>query len=173
MRSSNGYFREELLSSSSQDAGYRAPAILSPSPSTGLRLTLPHPLPSIRGGLPFTSGMGNLSDNTIEPPYTSHLMRQYSNPALCTTASARNSPGPTMTPQLCLFENPHAPDLPRAYEAANVLGGTKNKKRRGNLPKEATDKLQAWFVAHLHHPYPREYEKQELMNQTKLKISMS
>ncbi len=173
MRSSNSYFRQELLSSSSQDAGYRAPAILSPSPSTGLRLTLPHPFPSIGGGLPFLSGMGNLSDNTIEPPYTNHLMRQYSIPALCTTASARNCLGPTMTLQLCLFESPHALDLPRAYEAANVLGGTKNKKKRESLPKEATDKLKVWFVAHLHHPYPTENEKQELMNQTKLQISMS
>jgi hypothetical protein len=45
------------------------------------------------------------------------------------------------------------------------------RKRRGNLPKETTDKLRSWFVAHLHHPYPTEDEKQELMMQTGLQMS--
>lgn len=50
-------------------------------------------------------------------------------------------------------------------------GDNKQRKRRGNLPKETTDKLRAWFVAHLHHPYPTEDEKQELMRQTGLQMS--
>ena len=49
---------------------------------------------------------------------------------------------------------------------------SKQRKRRGNLPKETTDKLRAWFVAHLQHPYPTEDEKQELMRQTGLQMSM-
>jgi Homeobox KN domain len=48
---------------------------------------------------------------------------------------------------------------------------TKTRKRRGNLPKETTDKLRAWFICHLHHPYPTEDEKQSLMSQTGLQIS--
>ncbi|KAI1501224.1 hypothetical protein F5X99DRAFT_205295 [Biscogniauxia marginata] len=47
----------------------------------------------------------------------------------------------------------------------------KQRKRRGNLPKETTDKLRAWFVAHLHHPYPTEDEKQDLMRQTGLQMN--
>lgn len=47
----------------------------------------------------------------------------------------------------------------------------KQRKRRGNLPKETTDKLRAWFVAHLQHPYPTEDEKQDLMRQTGLQIN--
>ncbi|RDA86630.1 hypothetical protein CP533_1561, partial [Ophiocordyceps camponoti-saundersi (nom. inval.)] len=50
-------------------------------------------------------------------------------------------------------------------------GDAKQRKRRGNLPKETTDKLRAWFVAHLHHPYPTEEEKQELMRQTGLQMN--
>ncbi|KAK8082503.1 hypothetical protein PG996_001284 [Apiospora saccharicola] len=50
-------------------------------------------------------------------------------------------------------------------------GDNKQRKRRGNLPKETTDKLRAWFVAHLHHPYPTEDEKQSLMRQTGLQMS--
>ncbi|KAK0629746.1 homeobox KN domain-containing protein [Bombardia bombarda] len=50
-------------------------------------------------------------------------------------------------------------------------GDNKQRKRRGNLPKETTDKLRAWFVAHLHHPYPTEDEKQELMRQTGLAMN--
>ncbi|KAI9731266.1 MAG: hypothetical protein M1818_007891 [Claussenomyces sp. TS43310] len=49
--------------------------------------------------------------------------------------------------------------------------GSKQRKRRGNLPKETTDKLRAWFVAHLQHPYPTEDEKQELMRQTGLQMN--
>lgn len=48
---------------------------------------------------------------------------------------------------------------------------TKQRKRRGNLPKETTDKLRSWFMAHLHHPYPTEDEKQELMRQTGLQMN--
>ncbi|PHH68198.1 hypothetical protein CDD82_744 [Ophiocordyceps australis] len=47
----------------------------------------------------------------------------------------------------------------------------KQRKRRGNLPKETTDKLRSWFVAHLQHPYPTEDEKQELMRQTGLQMN--
>ncbi|KAJ1337669.1 homeobox protein TGIF1 [Microdochium nivale] len=47
----------------------------------------------------------------------------------------------------------------------------KQRKRRGNLPKETTDKLRAWFVGHLQHPYPTEDEKQDLMRQTGLQMN--
>ncbi|KAI1327889.1 hypothetical protein F5Y16DRAFT_182698 [Xylariaceae sp. FL0255] len=52
-----------------------------------------------------------------------------------------------------------------------MSGDSKQRKRRGNLPKETTDKLRAWFVAHLHHPYPTEDEKQDLMRQTGLQMN--
>lgn len=48
---------------------------------------------------------------------------------------------------------------------------TKQRKRRGNLPKDTTDKLRTWFHAHLTHPYPTEDEKQDLMNRTGLQMS--
>lgn len=53
----------------------------------------------------------------------------------------------------------------------SLTGDNKQRKRRGNLPKETTDKLRAWFVAHLQHPYPTEDEKQDLMRQTGLQMS--
>ncbi|KAI8660594.1 Homeobox domain-containing protein [Fusarium keratoplasticum] len=54
---------------------------------------------------------------------------------------------------------------------SSLNGDNKQRKRRGNLPKETTDKLRAWFVAHLQHPYPTEDEKQELMRQTGLQMN--
>ncbi|RDL34374.1 uncharacterized protein BP5553_07502 [Venustampulla echinocandica] len=48
---------------------------------------------------------------------------------------------------------------------------TKQRRRRGNLPKETTDLLKAWFMGHLQHPYPTEDEKQDLMRQTGLQIN--
>lgn len=47
----------------------------------------------------------------------------------------------------------------------------KQRKRRGNLPKETTDKLGRWFSANLAHPYPTEDQKQTLMRETGLAMS--
>ncbi|KKZ59970.1 hypothetical protein EMCG_00812 [[Emmonsia] crescens] len=48
---------------------------------------------------------------------------------------------------------------------------SKNKKRRGNLPKSVTDVLRAWFHEHLDHPYPSEEDKQMFISRTGLTIS--
>jgi len=45
------------------------------------------------------------------------------------------------------------------------------RKRRGNLPKDATKILKDWFHAHTDSPYPSEEEKQELCDMTKLQMS--
>lgn len=67
---------------------------------------------------------------------------------------------------------PHYGEYMRFGEMGmGMSGDNKQRKRRGNLPKETTDKLRAWFVAHLNHPYPTEDEKQELMRQTGLQMS--
>ena len=42
------------------------------------------------------------------------------------------------------------------------------RRRRGNLPKWATDYLKQWFFDHIAHPYPTEQEKQELCKLTGL-----
>ena len=63
-----------------------------------------------------------------------------------------------------------AASLPYRIDLNEGIDG-KQRKRRGNLPKETTDELRAWFVAHLQHPYPTEDEKQELMRQTGLQMS--
>ncbi|KAG5924361.1 hypothetical protein E4U42_004653 [Claviceps africana] len=57
------------------------------------------------------------------------------------------------------------------YIDTGTGGDSKQRKRRGNLPKETTDLLRSWFVAHLQHPYPTEDEKQELMRQTGLQMN--
>lgn len=43
------------------------------------------------------------------------------------------------------------------------------KKRRGNLPKEATDMFRAWFSEHQDHPYPTDEEKKELAIKTNVR----
>ncbi|XDG00895.1 hypothetical protein ABKA04_000510 [Annulohypoxylon sp. FPYF3050] len=63
-------------------------------------------------------------------------------------------------------------NLMRIRDYGMVMNGEgKQRKRRGNLPKETTDKLRAWFVAHLQHPYPSEEEKHDLMRQTGLQLN--
>ena len=63
-------------------------------------------------------------------------------------------------------KGPYSPDT------SDLLAQTRQRKRRGNLPKETTDKLRSWFLSHLTHPYPTEEEKQELMKKTGLQMSM-
>eukprot|EP01117_Protostelium_nocturnum_P018439 TRINITY_DN7713_c0_g1_i2.p1 TRINITY_DN7713_c0_g1~~TRINITY_DN7713_c0_g1_i2.p1 ORF type:complete len:356 (+),score=103.95 TRINITY_DN7713_c0_g1_i2:103-1170(+) len=46
-----------------------------------------------------------------------------------------------------------------------------SKKRRGNLPKSATNLLKAWLFNHIFHPYPTEEEKGTLSVQTGLSIN--
>lgn len=76
------------------------------------------------------------------------------------------------TPFSAVGYGPHYQEYMRFGELGiGMSGDNKQRKRRGNLPKETTDKLRAWFVAHLHHPYPTEDEKQELMRQTGLQMS--
>ncbi|KAF2433454.1 hypothetical protein EJ08DRAFT_555005, partial [Tothia fuscella] len=45
------------------------------------------------------------------------------------------------------------------------------RKRRGNLPKEATKAFKEWFQEHKDSPYPSEDEKQRLCDMTKLNMS--
>ena len=48
---------------------------------------------------------------------------------------------------------------------------TRNRKRRGNLPRQVTDILRTWFHEHLDHPYPSEEEKQKFMHATGLTLA--
>ncbi|KAI4273856.1 MAG: hypothetical protein LQ337_004347 [Flavoplaca oasis] len=48
------------------------------------------------------------------------------------------------------------------------VGDNRNKKRRGNLPKQTTDVLRAWLHDHLDHAYPSEEQKQHLIRETGL-----
>ena len=57
------------------------------------------------------------------------------------------------------------------YEPSGDYGDSKHKRRRGNLPKNVTDTLRAWFTDHVAHPYPTEEEKQMLMARTGLTMS--
>jgi hypothetical protein len=51
------------------------------------------------------------------------------------------------------------------------VGGSQPRRRRGNLPRDTTDILKAWFSEHLAHPYPTEDEKQMLCNRTGLAMT--
>ncbi|KAL7934444.1 hypothetical protein V8C35DRAFT_28169 [Trichoderma chlorosporum] len=72
------------------------------------------------------------------------------------------------------YHNPHYVETNHSHpygELGAMAGESKQRKRRGNLPKETTDKLRSWFISHLQHPYPTEDEKQELVRQTGLQMN--
>ncbi|EED14961.1 homeobox transcription factor, putative [Talaromyces stipitatus ATCC 10500] len=75
----------------------------------------------------------------------------------------------------------HSHTLPASSTSFGAMGGggggandlldSRGKRRRGNLPKNVTDVLRAWFHEHLDHPYPTEEDKQRFMNETNLTMS--
>ena len=62
----------------------------------------------------------------------------------------------------------HAVESKRKGDA---LEQESQKKRRGNLPKRATNLLKKWLFEHLFHPYPTEEQKRALASQTGLTIN--
>lgn len=54
---------------------------------------------------------------------------------------------------------------------ANPAADHPARRRRGNLPKEATARLNDWFAQHASYPYPKEEEKQRLQEETGLSMS--
>jgi len=61
----------------------------------------------------------------------------------------------------------HHPSSPTVCGDAD----SRNRRRRGNLPKEVTDILRVWFHEHLDHPYPTEEDKQAFASRTGLTIN--
>lgn len=57
------------------------------------------------------------------------------------------------------------------WEASEALAESGNRRRRGNLPKESTAVLNAWFCQHMTYPYPKEEEKHRLQVETGLSMS--
>jgi hypothetical protein len=71
-------------------------------------------------------------------------------------------------------ESYHHQPQPYSYTFQSTLGvdqNSFNRKRRGNLPKEATGILKAWFSTHRESPYPTEDEKMSLCQQTGLTLN--
>lgn len=112
--------------------------------------------------------------NAYEPPSSHHqgtYSQRYHSPA-----RGQSFSGPTGRDRTPFSAVSHhyssSTNYPYGIEMAETGTEGKQRKRRGNLPKETTDKLRAWFHAHIQHPYPTEDEKQELMRQTGLQMSM-
>ncbi|KAJ4421417.1 homeodomain super [Neurospora sp. IMI 360204] len=85
-------------------------------------------------------------------------------------------PGPQQNPyeQRARSERPRYPHPwgSQSDSAVSPRGGDGGKnKRRGNLPKEVTEKLYAWLYGHLNHPYPTEDEKQKMMRETNMQMN--
>ena len=76
------------------------------------------------------------------------------------------------TPFTVIGYGPHNQDYMRYGEMGRGMGrDNKHRKWGGNIPKETTNKLSAWFIAHLHPPYPTKDDKQELMRQAGLQMT--
>ena len=70
------------------------------------------------------------------------------------------------------YPSPSAgPSYPLNFDNLSDYGDGKQKRRRGNLPKQVTDILRGWFTDHIAHPYPTEDEKVGLMQMTGLSMS--
>lgn len=102
--------------------------------------------------------------STVTYGYQQTRGLSYSGPSTGHTSTHNQAPFSTIHPSGFV-------GYPYPIDAGDMGGDSKQRKRRGNLPKETTDTLRAWFREHLHHPYPSEEEKQRLMKVTGLQMS--
>ncbi|POS85604.1 hypothetical protein EPUL_004965, partial [Erysiphe pulchra] len=143
----------------------------------------PDPSPSSRRSSTFSltetwtvSPPSNRYTTDLSSPFsrtytaTPRVLNQFSNEASGQNTAIREhshfpgDSGPGIyVENICHFNND---DSAGARDKEN-----KPRKRRGNLPKDTTDKLRNWFLNHLEHPYPTEDEKQQLMDSTGLQMS--
>ena len=150
---------------SKRDAGYEELEGQIRAPTEGYRSSQ-QPMPHSRTPI-SESGVSPYRESSYGYPY--HHPTRYQS---LSTGSAHSFDRTPFTPGA--YNTPYQ-DFVRFGDMgpASLSGDNKQRKRRGNLPKETTDKLRAWFVAHLQHPYPTEDEKQDLMRQTGLQMSES
>jgi len=91
--------------------------------------------------------------------------------SFCTSYLDALKPGPTQS--LTWIEEPVRQDVGKR-KAASIIDDDDlddSKKRRGNLPKSATNILKKWLYDHLFNPYPTEEEKSVLSSQTTLSMN--
>lgn len=174
------------LSPSSRDSErWNTPATVSPVTTMGVpapvEVQVPSPaprvaLPSVT--LPSLKSAVNFDNEVPSRPH--ELSRAYSHDYTMYHSQSHYQSQPSSpirpfdrTPFSSVYSTPHYHDAAHFGDLGSATAGadTKQRKRRGNLPKETTDKLRAWFVAHLSHPYPTEDEKQDLMRQTGLQMN--
>ncbi|CAN6618124.1 hypothetical protein TRVA0_007S01332 [Trichomonascus vanleenenianus] len=103
-----------------------------------------------------------------QPVYAAHAAHIYHHPPPPPPPPAPSHviPQPA-APQHVLYHQPPPQDLadqPHQQQPPQ-------KKRRGNLPRPVTDILRNWLDDHVHHPYPTEAEKNQLMRQTGLTMN--
>lgn len=115
------------------------------------------------------------SPSSLEPP------NLYPTPPLSLPKpmepTSQLSPYSPYPPTSYSSEREYSPRLSNAMHSSS-LGSPgdsgsdmREKKRRGNLPKQVTDMLRAWLWEHLEHPYPSEEDKQMFIHQTGLTIN--
>ncbi|KAL8748523.1 MAG: hypothetical protein Q9199_008172 [Rusavskia elegans] len=101
---------------------------------------------------PMNPGGRPAMENSYLPPQPPHMDPRY-------TQSAGYMPQ---------SHDPYAQSGQQVQFHNVEVGENRNKKRRGNLPKQTTDILRAWLHDHLDHAYPSEEQKQHLIRETGL-----
>ncbi|RDW81037.1 homeobox domain-containing protein [Aspergillus mulundensis] len=80
-------------------------------------------------------------------------------------------------PTMAYQSDPEHVSVPLSHAPQSNFGimgdstDSRNRRRRGNLPKPVTEILKGWFHTNLEHPYPSEEDKQVLMSRTGLTIN--
>ncbi|KAH7412788.1 homeobox KN domain-containing protein [Cadophora sp. MPI-SDFR-AT-0126] len=127
------------------------------------------PRPSAQTYPPLTSSFESSTSYQQQPTYAyAYQSRGHSYSGPSSSYPIGNDRSPFSSAHHAMFPNGMNP---YGTDGNDRETDTRQRKRRGNLPKETTDKLRAWFVSHLTHPYPTEDEKQELMRQTGLQMN--
>jgi hypothetical protein len=149
-----------------RDMTFASPTMQSPSYSTVFGGSPQGPVPmdynSTYRRPSYNEGRG-LSQTY--PPYT----RPYSMDKFEPGFRGQSIPHPVYSQPYTDYQNNYHTSMNHGY-AHSLENDVRNKKRRGNLPKNVTDVLRQWLHAHMDHPYPTEEEKLQLMDRTRLSM---
>jgi hypothetical protein len=101
------------------------------------------------------------------PPHGNPYDRAGHDPYFAQRSAYSHTPHPGYTQESYVQQ----PQYAYQFQSLGVDQNSFNRKRRGNLPKEATGLLKAWFNSHRDSPYPTEDEKMALCTATNLTLN--
>lgn len=137
---------------------YRQPSVHASVPGPSAYHTAPIPNP------PVYEQRHSYYQDAPPPPAAHHYTYDHAPDAYYARHSYSTAPHPA-------YDNGYSDNIRFHSHIGSMDHSAFNRKRRGNLPKEATNLMKQWFAENRDSPYPTEDQKAEMCHMTGLNMS--